>query len=77
MDCMWMKSIDDISHQVDDIKDFAVINLRHNTLLDTHHLANLLFVFKEDRLVNSMDVLFIKNSVQCWERDGGTLLLPT
>ena len=63
MSFMWMKSWDEVFHRVDDIRDFAVINPKNDTLLDTRHIAHLLFEFKEDRLVASQEILLIRNVV--------------
>ena len=73
---LWMKIWDDIYHHVDDIKNFAVIYLKHAVLLDTRHVVHLLFEFKENRLFDSQEVLLIRNVVECWARDGGTSLFP-
>ena len=69
MDFMWMKTFDDKYHRVDNIKDFAIINQKHAMLLDTRQLAHLLFVLKEDRLVDSQEVDFIRNIVHAWLDD--------
>ena len=69
MNFIWMKSWDEDFHRVDNIRDFAVINPKYCTLLDTRHIAHLLLEFKEDRLVASQEVLLIKNTVEYWARD--------
>ena len=49
---------------------------KKSTLLDTCHIAHLRLEFKEDRLVSSQEILFIRNVVECWARDGGTSPFP-
>jgi hypothetical protein len=76
MDFMWLKSFDDKYHQVDDIQEFSITKPNHNAFLDKHHIAHLLFIFKEDRLVNFQGVDFINNVIRAWRDDGGHLIDP-